>query len=270
VVFKAASRKYNFYRSMCKLPAQFPSELLMTENFIAVTPGVTTQRRTQLPEEVAAYVRELIITGTVRPGDYLRIEPLAEAIGVSNTPVREGLLALRNEGFVRLIPRRGFVVAPFSPQDVRDLFWAQAQLAGELAARAARQITPEQLARLDDNLKQYDVAIASGDGQLIADLGHLFHRQINLAADSYRLAMLLGSVVKQLPNRFYAEIEGHLGPTHDAHPLIVDALRRRQARKARSLMESHIHEGADRLIESLNKRGLWTKDQLQSAELDPL
>src|SRR6266849_6256300 len=93
-------------------------------------------RRRQLPEEVAAYVRELIMSGVVRPGEFLRMERIAEAIGVSNTPVREGLLALSNQGFVRQIPRRGFVVAPFTKQDIRDLFWAQSVLAGDLAARA--------------------------------------------------------------------------------------------------------------------------------------
>ena len=85
------------------------------------------------------------------------------ADGVSNTPVREALLALcswscvqlvlcswscaagpaqpvlRSEGLVELVPRRGFIVASFSRQDVRDQFWAQAQLARELAARAAKR-----------------------------------------------------------------------------------------------------------------------------------
>ena len=72
------------------------------------------------------------------------MEPIAEAVGVSNTPVREGLLALQSEGFVRLVPRRGFVVAPFTAQDVHDLFWAQAQLAGELAPGRRVKMTPEQ------------------------------------------------------------------------------------------------------------------------------
>src|ERR1700750_1583976 len=93
------------------------------------------RNRRPLPEEVAAYVRGVIIGGAVQPGEFLRMEPIAEAVGVSNTPVREGLLLLRSEGFVRLVPRRGFVVEPFTQQDVRDLFWAEAQLAGELAAR---------------------------------------------------------------------------------------------------------------------------------------
>jgi DNA-binding GntR family transcriptional regulator len=237
----------------------------MTGNIVSMAPDRIRSRRTQLPEEVASYIRELIISGAARPGEYLRMEPIAEAVGVSNTPVREGLLALRSEGFVRLVPRRGFVVAPFTQQDVRDLFWAQAQLARELAARAAKMITPEQLARLDHNLEQYDEAIAAGDKQRIADLGHLFHREINLAADSHRLALLLGSAVKHLPNRFYAEIEGHVDSTREEHPLLVAALRKGHARKARSLMEAHILEGADRLIETLEGRGLWTSDGTDSA-----
>ncbi len=68
-------------------------------------------RRQQLPEEVASYVREMIISGDVRAGDFLRIERIAEAVGVSTRPVREGLLTLRSEGFVELVPRRGLVVA---------------------------------------------------------------------------------------------------------------------------------------------------------------
>lgn len=214
-------------------------------------------RRQQLPEEVASYVRELIISGAVKPGEFLRMERIAEQVGVSNTPVREGLLALKSEGFVQLVPRRGFVVAPFSQQDVRDLFWAQAQLARELAARAARKITPEQVARLEVNVEELQKAVAAGDTERIADLGYAFHRQINLAADSHRLALLLGSVVNHLPNRFYASIEAQVAATSDEHPQLVEALREHDVRKARSLMEQHILSSADHLIEILEQRGLW-------------
>ncbi|MGD1222409.1 GntR family transcriptional regulator [Streptomyces krungchingensis] len=220
-----------------------------------------TSRRQPLAEEVASYVRELIISGEVRPGDFLRTERVAEAVGVSSTPVREGLLALRSEGFVQLVPRRGFVVAPFTRQDVRDLFWAQARLSGELAARAARQITAQQIARIEVILDRYQAAVEADDTERVAGLGHAFHREINLAAGSHRLALLLGSVVKHLPNRFYATIEGQVAATRTEHPLLLDALRKHQAHKARSLMEQHILAGADRLIEVLEERGLWNDQE---------
>lgn len=220
--------------------------------------GKQAAKRRQLPEEVATYVRELILSGEVRPGDFLRMEPIAEAVGVSNTPVREGLLALRGEGFVRLVPRRGFVVAPFTRQDVRDLFWAQAQLAGELAARAAANMTPDGVAKLDAITALQLDAIEAGDRPRIADLGHAFHREINLAAGSHRLSLLLSAMVQHLPNRFYATLEGQVSATRAEHPLLLEAMRERDPQKARLLMTQHIVDIAPHVIEILERRGHWS------------
>lgn len=223
----------------------------------AASHSAVAPRRQQLNEEVAAYVRELIMSGAVRSGEFLRMERIAEAIGVSNTPVREGLLALSGQGYVRQLPRRGFVVAPLRQQDVRDLFWAQAFLAGELGARAARRINPEQLAKLQEIDTAYCEAVVAGERSSIIELGHAFHRGINLAAGSVRLAMLLGSVVRTLPLKFYATIEGWIDASHDEHREILGALRRRDETGTRTLMENHISGGADRLIDTLEGRGLW-------------
>ncbi|MFC9763533.1 GntR family transcriptional regulator [Rhodococcus jostii] len=217
-------------------------------------------RQQGLPEQVASYVRERILSGQVKPGEFLRMEPICEAVGVSNTPVREGMQLLRSEGFVQMVPRRGFVVASFTRQDIRDLFWVQAHLAGELAARAASRIQPDQLARLDEILVEHRESVTAGDRQRIADLGHEFHRQINLAADSPRLALLLGSVVKHLPNSFYATIEDQVGATVHDHPELVEALRSGNTRAARSLMKKHIGTSADYLIAKLEDQGMWNEE----------
>ncbi|KHL01491.1 GntR family transcriptional regulator [Sinomonas humi] len=230
------------------------------------TPRAHPSRRTQLPEEVAAYVREQIMSGNLTPGQFLRLEPIAEAVGVSITPVREGLVALSNEGFVTAVPRRGFVVAPFTRQDVRDLFWAQSRLAGELAARAAKQITREELDLLGNVMEQCAVATKRGDADEIGRLGHQFHRIINVAARSDRLARLLAGVVKHLPNQYYASLEAHVSTAPLEHQEIFDALSKRQAKRARTLTEAHIEGSADFVIDSLEQRGLW-RDNNQDQEL---
>ena len=221
------------------------------------------EQRQQLPEEVARHVRELIISGAIREGEFLRMDRIAEDAGVSNTPVREGLLALRSEGFVRLEPRRGFVVAPFTREDVRDLFWAQSVLAGELAARAALNATPEQLTRLAALTKEYEAAVAADDIDAIADLGTGFHREINLMADSPRLARLLGSIVRALSIRYYATLERQVNATLGEHPAIVRSMRARNAERTRTLMERHVMSGAVWLIDSLERRGMWSDDARQ-------
>lgn len=244
------------FRLYSMTPVQSAPRASASAKAFTYRPNRAAQRQ-QLPEEVASYVRELIVSGEVKQGEFLRMERIAEAVGVSNTPVREGLLLLSSEGFVKQVPRRGFVVETFTPQDIRDLFWAQAVVGGELAARAALAITPERLARLDAMNESYAEGDRRGDEEMLTNLGHLFHREINLAAESPRLALLQGSIVKQLPNRFYAAIEGQIIDSRDEHPNLVEALRAGDSEKARQLNTHHIAGAADRLIEQLRQRGLW-------------
>jgi DNA-binding GntR family transcriptional regulator len=210
---------------------------------------------------VAAYVRGLIISGQVKPGEFLRMEPIAEAVGVSNTPVREGLLTLRSDGFVRLVPHRGFVVAPFSPEDVHDLFWAQAKLAGELSARAAQRMTPERLQRIAAVHKAHEAATESGNLERVSELGHKFHSEINKAARSYRLAELLDSIVQQVPPEFYVGIPGHIASTGKHHRRLVTAMRKGDAERARFVMEEHVLEGAKFLNARLKELGVFADTQ---------
>ncbi|GEE00498.1 GntR family transcriptional regulator [Gordonia spumicola] len=219
--------------------------------------GAAGVRKQQLSEDVAVYVRELILSGQVKPGMFLRTEPLAEAIGVSNTPVREGLHIVAGEGFVKLVPRRGFVVAEVSRRDVRDMFWIQASLAGELARRAAQEISEEKLAELDELLDEYRRAAEGDDSDTVVELGRQFHRMVNLSADSPRMTLMLGGLVKQLPNRFYHDIEGHDEDSMEAHPRILAALHARDGDTAAAVMEAHIMSGADELVAFLEARGMW-------------
>src|SRR6266851_4666518 len=126
--------------------------------------------RQQLSDEVASHVRELIMSGRLRPGEFIRQERIAEELELSATPVREGLLSLKGEGFVQLKPRRGFVVAPLSAADVRDLFTAQALLAGELVSRATARMSDADLRELGEVHAALLAAAAAGDGERVERL----------------------------------------------------------------------------------------------------
>ena len=104
--------------------------------------------RPQLSDEIASLLRDRIMSGVLRPGERIRLEEVAEEAGLSITPVREALLMLRAEDVVELQPRRGYVVAPLSRQDVIDVFALQGDIAGELAARVAAIVTTDQVDEL--------------------------------------------------------------------------------------------------------------------------
>ncbi|MFB4305651.1 GntR family transcriptional regulator [Actinomadura sp. GTD37] len=213
--------------------------------------------RPQLSDEAAARIRELIMDGRVRPGDYLRLERLALEFGISVTPVREALKSLRSEGFVVLEPRRGFVVAPLSKRDVQDLFWVQAGIAAELTARAARRAGPATVRELDGLQRALERAVDARRPDLTEEYDHLFHREINLAADSPKLAWSLATTARYVPRGLYGRLAGWPALAAADHALILAALRGGDARAAGAEMRGHIVRVGELLTAHLERRGMW-------------
>lgn len=226
-------------------------------------PRKYSRHRPQLGAEVESFVRDLIVSGQLQGGDFIRPESIAAQLGISVTPVREGLLALRTQGVVRLEPRRGFVVVPLTGDDIRDLFAAQALLAGELAARAVKRCDATAIASLDKLHLELEGAAERGDLDELEELNFRFHRAVNLLADSPKIAWLLGLAVSYVPARFYASIDGWPAATVHDHREVLDAFRRGAAKAARLAMTQHI-EHAGELLATHIERGAAERAQLAS------
>jgi DNA-binding GntR family transcriptional regulator len=216
--------------------------------------------RQRLSEEVAAHLREAIMSGELRPGQFIRLEEVAEALGVSITPVREALLTLSGEDMVQLEARRGYVVAPLSRQDVDDLFRLQADLAGELAVRATAMITDDELDDLGEVQHTLIKAVRAGRADEIERLELEFHRIINTAAAARKLSWFLRAATHYTPARFYAEDHGWRSAMLDDHRSLIDALTRRDPAAVRTRMGRHFIDGAERLIHHLDEIDFWAPD----------
>jgi DNA-binding GntR family transcriptional regulator len=217
-----------------------------------VTRTVTTStgndaRRQQLSDEAAAYARGLIISGELRPGKFIRLDRLASELDMSVTPVRQGLVTLRGEGFVRLEPRRGFVVSELREEDILDMFSVQSFVAGELAAYAAQNITAEQTARLDKIVSEMDAAAGSSNVSVVEALAHEFHEVVTQAAGRPKLAWILHVTGRYEPRRLYAGLEGWEQLSIQEHRAIFDALETHDCDSARELMRIHV-EHLGRLV----------------------
>jgi DNA-binding GntR family transcriptional regulator len=210
-----------------------------------VTRTVTTStgndaRRQQLSDEAAAYARELIISGKLRPGEFIRLDHLASELDMSVTPVRQGLVTLRGEGFVRLEPRRGFIVSELHEEDILDMFSVQSFVAGELAAYAAQKITPEQTTRLGTIVSDIEAAAKSSSVSDAEALAHEFHEVVTQAAGRPKLAWIQHVTGRYEPRRFYAGLEGWEQLSTREHRAIFDALTAHDHDSARELMRIHV------------------------------
>ncbi|MHC9293103.1 GntR family transcriptional regulator [Mycobacterium sp. LTG2003] len=212
--------------------------------------------RPQLAEDVARLIRRRIFDGTYPAGNYIRLEQLAAELGISVTPVREALFGLRAEGLLTQQPRRGFVVLPVTRRDIDDVAGVQAHIGGQLASRAAVQITDGQLDQLEQVQRELEDAYARGDHEGAVRLNHAFHRGVNLAAESPKLAQLMSQITRYALESVYPTVEGW--PEHSTHDhrRILAALKARDADQAREAMAEHLCAASQPLTDHLTRLGV--------------
>lgn len=213
--------------------------------------GRPFEGRAQLGDEVASYIRDLIMAGQLGGGEYIRLDRLASHLGVSATPVREALTSLRAEGFLELEPRKGFFVLPLTAKDVEDVFYAQATIAGELAARAVVAMDNAAIDRLKEIQRRLIRASNHHDLAAIEQENYLFHREINLLAASPKLSWLLSMVMHYSPRRFYSKIDGWPKLSIDDHGDILVAFEEHDASRAMEAMTTHIVHAGVLLVQFL-------------------
>jgi DNA-binding GntR family transcriptional regulator len=214
--------------------------------------------RPQLAEDVARFVRKRIFDGTYKARQYIRLDQLAADLGISVTPVREALFELKAEGLLAQQPRRGFVVLPVTGRDLTDVSNVQAYIGGELAARAAANITDEQLRELEKIQSELEDAYAGDDDDRAVRLNHEFHKAINVAADSPKLAQLMSQITRYAPESVFPTITGWPEKSNTHHRRLLAALEKRDEDLARTAMSEHLAAGAKPLIAHLTSRGVVT------------
>jgi DNA-binding GntR family transcriptional regulator len=215
-------------------------------------------RREQLSDEVAARLRADIMTGTLRPGTFIRLDETAAALGVSITPVREALRTLRGEGMVQLEPHRGHVVVPLSRGDIEDIFWLQATIAKELAATAAERITDAQIEELERLNESLAAAVDRGDPEEVVAAEFAFHRAFNRVTDRIKLAWFLLHVARYLPGQIYATDAAWGAAAVAGHRQLIEALHRHDLDAVVRLTSGEFTDAAQRLVTRLDEIGLWS------------
>jgi len=112
-----------------------------------------------LKEDIFDVLHEKIISGIYKPGDWLRQDDIATQLGVSMTPVREGLDLLVSAGLAERVPYRGVQVREMSTKDVVEAYGLRLILEAMIAQEAARNISNDQIAVLEqmlDEMKKHD------------------------------------------------------------------------------------------------------------------
>src|SRR5699024_12424268 len=76
--------------------------------------------RTSIKENVFKQLQQRIIDGTFQPGETINDKELADALGVSTTPVREAMHLLEVQDFVKMYPDRATQVTEVEKESIED------------------------------------------------------------------------------------------------------------------------------------------------------
>lgn len=212
--------------------------------------------------EVAALLRERVLSGEIAPGARLQQVPLSESLGVSRTPLREALAQLANQGLLVYEPNRGYVVRAFSAAEIVAAFDVRSRLEGLACSLVARRgLSDEALATLRSCVAEGDRILAKGFLDP-PDLGPYRRMNVDIHETIIRASdnPFVDDFVRQCHNVplasdrvFVWEDFGVIARSHDDHHRIVDALAARDAERADHLMREHVHFAGQILLRRLEQ-----------------
>lgn len=220
-------------------------------------PDAAGFRRETSPDAVARYLRTLIVGGTLRPGERVPRDEIAAALGVSPVPVREAIIALDREGWLRIEPHRGAFVHGVDETWIADHYGLMGAVYALLAARACRNATDAEIVELRD-LGRRLAKVA--EGPAFTEVNDRAMRLLITAASSPRLEAAARAVPNVVPGDFFAEVPGTLEPQRRAMIRTIRAVGERDAETAAATLRGLADAQAAAVVSLLRAR-----DVLQSA-----
>ena len=217
------------------------------------TPGSLRQTTSQ---RVALAIRRLIFEGTLPAGERIRQEELAEQLGVSRVPVREAIIALDREGWLRIEAHRGAYVNGLDENSVRDHY----ELIGVFHSFAARRVIEREVDVA--SLEPLNRAVQEAtDPDEFWRANTAFFRALVAAARSSRLSavgrLMSGTLI---PNNYFVEIPEATPAQKAVVQKLYDAVVQGDAEAAERILTRTYHRAAEAAVELFAERGLITKE----------
>jgi DNA-binding GntR family transcriptional regulator len=212
--------------------------------------GYAPAQRQSLTEQVYQRLKEDILQVRCEPGALLLEPELAARYGVSKTPVREALRLLVKDGWVTVMPRKGYFVRPVRLDDIREVFEVRQMIEPTMARSAAQRHSEADL----DRLAEICARQSSSDSEIEPALraARDFHLEMAALTDNGRALHILVTQLDEIRRLHYLmpKVEHHITSRVElaAHTGILAAVHSRDSERAATLMTEHLTEVAGALV----------------------
>ena len=217
----------------------------------------TPLKREPLHWQIAANIEEMISTDQLQVGDKLPPErELAELFEVSRPTVREALCLLQQRGLVEMKIGKGTYIKEFISDTViesierfsklsncshEDLLTVRYIIEPEIAALAAQNATDDQLAQLEQLVRNIEDKKYYHNAQRFADVDCKFHMKIAEASHNELIIAFTGGLQGGMKRWLISQYNrDHMTESCNIHRCLYEALTMRNPVAAREAMQNHM------------------------------
>lgn len=211
--------------------------------------NATEYQRENLCSVVVDYIKEMVLSGAYKGGDHILEAQVAQNLGISRAPVREGIKELQNEGIVTVIPRKGTYITKFAIEDIKEVFDIRLLLENNILEILINEnkLTEDDFIILGNIVTSMINVVNSTEDMnkkaIIINMKDMeFHRFIwEKSGSSRRVAILEGLFFQLRMAMLYDTNEtGNLLVTATDHYEIIRHLRNKDLEKCKKALREHI------------------------------
>jgi DNA-binding GntR family transcriptional regulator len=203
-----------------------------------------------LTDRAHRMLRGAILCGEIAEGTFLTEARAHDKFKIGHTPFREACNRLLHEGFLELMPRRGYFVPQMTLSKVRNFFEARIIIESQAAELAAFRASKDQIKKMAGLLKeQLPSRLNASTVEVIVRANSDFHLCLAEMTQNEEIAQMVHRLVDRSARLVYLfKGDRPLFHVHRTHRQIFDAIRRRDAQKARRLVIADIQAGQSELF----------------------
>lgn len=214
-------------------------------------------RKETYSSKAAEYIRGLIRSGELLPGQPVREAQISEKLNISRAPIREALLLLAQEGLICSEPQKGKYVRSMSAQEICESYAVAGILEGAGAARSVQQWTGEEEAAFEDVMRKLDQQVNYAVSlDTLAEIDEQFHAVLLSACGNDHLIELAHSSSSSLAKFLYYNYWRTLFTPQEfreRHHAIAKAVRSRDSAAIEAALRRHYEEVGERLSELVHE-----------------
>jgi DNA-binding GntR family transcriptional regulator len=209
--------------------------------------------RKSISQEIYEKLKERILDGDLPPGTHLLENKIAEQAGISRGPIREALRQLEADGLVEVRANIGTFVHTLSIEEVTEIYTVRSLLEGYTVTLAAEKVTQDGIEKLHCIMQAASNAAENGNVKETVKYDFDLHRQIWEMASQQILYDLLHHLEwrVQLLIALQAPLFEQLADSIQDHGLIVNAIAEGDGEQAKELIQTHIKQAGDLIIQNL-------------------